>query len=343
MKTNNRIFITLLLISISINSYCQILTIQETVNYINEKLINNQYTTSSTPLLSSLSFIPTPKHDPYNYWDQIAVSEDGRITWSYYKLKETKIIKESETYFYLTDFNEEDLYNISLNSHIPDGGHTNMIYCKNNENCVTDLGNRNENNEFTFSNTSSYFALDTPKGDLYERKKVLNAFKYLFSLVLENEQMKRKDTDPFAPENYKKTISGSTGSNKNNKTVVQLKDANGVYTITVHFGEIVKRFILDSGASHIAISTDLENILLKNNLITESSYLPNAFYRTADGSVSECKRVLLKKITVGGLTVRNVIASIGNYDSPLLLGKSFLDKFKKWSIDNGTGKLSLEL
>lgn len=333
MKTNNKMLLIFLLIYISINSYSQTLSIKETVNYINERLKNGQYSNKK------------PAPDTEYSWSQIAVSEDGRITWSNLKLKlkENKIRTFDEQYFYLTDFNEDDLSNISLDNSAGNGLFTKIIECKNRENCVNYLANRNENNEFTFSNTFRYFFLFVPGGDLYERKKAINAYKYLFSLVLENEHMKRKDTDPFAPENYNKTVSGSKGSINSGKTVVQLKNANGVYNIAVSFDKIVTRFILDSGASDIAISSNLESVLLKNNLISNNSYLPNALYRLADGSVSECKRVLIKRITVGNLTLRNVVASVGNSNTPLLLGRSFLDKFQKWSIDNNTAKITLEM
>ena len=51
---------------------------------------------------------------------------------------------------------------------------------------------------------------------------------------------------------------------------------------------------------------------------------------------------MLRNIIVCDFKVINTIASISGDSAPLLLGKSFLNKFKKWTIDNNTSNLYLE-
>jgi clan AA aspartic protease (TIGR02281 family) len=127
----------------------------------------------------------------------------------------------------------------------------------------------------------------------------------------------------------------------NGNKQIKLEKEGSVYYITVKIGSMVRKFVLDSGASEINISEDLERELILDGIITKSDYLEKGTYKTANG-IQECRRVMLKNVTVGPYTISNVAASISNDNSPILLGKSFLDRFKKWSIDNDKSELILE-
>ena len=48
------------------------------------------------------------------------------------------------------------------------------------------------------------------------------------------------------------------------------------------------------------------------------------------------------KLKVGNFTVKNLIISVGDENSPLLLGKNFLDKFETWTIDNSKKTIKLK-
>jgi hypothetical protein len=48
-------------------------------------------------------------------------------------------------------------------------------------------------------------------------------------------------------------------------------------------------------------------------------------------------------LTVGDKTLQNVTASLAPVNGPLLLGQSFLSRFKSWSIDNQRQVLYLSL
>jgi predicted aspartyl protease len=47
-------------------------------------------------------------------------------------------------------------------------------------------------------------------------------------------------------------------------------------------------------------------------------------------------------LKVGDQTITNVRASIADVNGSLLLGQSFLNKFKSWSQDNATHELVLQ-
>jgi clan AA aspartic protease (TIGR02281 family) len=176
--------------------------------------------------------------------------------------------------------------------------------------------------------------------DIYNNKKLYNAFKYLFALINENGTYIRNDNDPFSPNNFGKgkSIITNDGNNQN----VKLTKEGGLYYLPVTIGNLTKNFILDSGASDVLISQEIEKKLIDNKKITKSNYLSPSLYKIADGSIIECRRLLLPEIKIGNYIVKNVIASIISNGNTLLLGKSFLDKFQSWTIDNNKQILKLE-
>lgn len=176
--------------------------------------------------------------------------------------------------------------------------------------------------------------------DKYLCEKLLNAFKYLLSAIIESGKHERKDADPFAPENYVPQSLSIFGSQKTSR--INLEDNLGVYKIWVKISGINKQFILDSGASDVSISKELEQEFISEGILTKKNYIAPALYKLADGTIIRCRRFVFPEITVGGFTLKNVVASVGVSEAPLLLGKSFLDGFKRWSIDNSTKELILE-
>jgi len=47
-------------------------------------------------------------------------------------------------------------------------------------------------------------------------------------------------------------------------------------------------------------------------------------------------------LKVGDIVLENVVGSVGSSNSSLLLGQSFLGRFKSWSIDNAKHELVLQ-
>lgn len=173
-----------------------------------------------------------------------------------------------------------------------------------------------------------------------KRDKIYNAFRYLVESIKMNEDYQNQDSDPFSNENFKTLYSYITGTKS--KDEIQLKSNNGTYLIFVSINGLKSNFVLDSGASEISISSNFERELIARGLIKKEDYLEQGLYKIANGTIVTQRRINLREVKVGDFTVKNVTASVGNGDIPLLLGKSFLDKFSKWSIDNNTEKLILE-
>ncbi len=73
---------------------------------------------------------------------------------------------------------------------------------------------------------------------------------------------------------------------------------------------------------------------MRAGTIGESDFLGSKTYRLADGSTVPSPTFRIRVLKVGDLEIDNVTASVGDVNGTLLLGQSFLSRFKSWSIDN---------
>lgn len=101
-------------------------------------------------------------------------------------------------------------------------------------------------------------------------------------------------------------------------------------------------FLLDSGASDVTVPPFLFAALIKGGHITRADMIDVRTYITASGT-QDGLRFRMPPITVGGVTVHGVTGSVSPDGPPemLLLGQSFLKRFRSWSIDNQTNELVL--
>jgi hypothetical protein len=71
-------------------------------------------------------------------------------------------------------------------------------------------------------------------------------------------------------------------------------------------------------------------------------FLGKRTYRLADGSTVPSQTFRIKSLKVGDKVLESVTGSIAPVEGSLLLGQSFLSRFKSWSIDNQRHLLVLE-
>jgi clan AA aspartic protease (TIGR02281 family) len=126
--------------------------------------------------------------------------------------------------------------------------------------------------------------------------------------------------------------------------VVKTKELkSGVYEIPCTVNDLPLKFIFDTGASDITISSLDAAFMLKNNYLNEYDFGDRRNYRTASGDIVEGTKVRLRKIKVGDLELNNIDASVvHNQKAPLLFGQSALGKFVKITIDNKNGEIIFE-
>lgn len=112
--------------------------------------------------------------------------------------------------------------------------------------------------------------------------------------------------------------------------------------IAISIGGKTLNYIIDSGASEMGINKSTEKYLKEIGVIRNTDYLPDGNYKLADGSIKQYKRVIVNAVKIGSISVESVAANIVNDNEPLLLGKSFLNRFTYWKINNESQKLELK-
>lgn len=132
-------------------------------------------------------------------------------------------------------------------------------------------------------------------------------------------------------------------SRSKNRMVVQLRSQNGVLTVPVSINDrITLDFVIDSGAADVAIPADVAMTLFRTGSLTANDFLGKRTYRLADGSTIPSDTFRIRSLRVGSMVLDDVTGSIAPVEGPLLLGQSFLSRFRSWSIDNESGVLVLE-
>jgi clan AA aspartic protease (TIGR02281 family) len=147
------------------------------------------------------------------------------------------------------------------------------------------------------------------------------------------------DTDQPVPASGAPASSGTPGL-----TVIPLQPYHGTLTVPVVVDDaLTLRFTVDSGASDVTLPGDVARTLTRMGKLSRSDYLGSGFAVLADGSRVPAQLVVIHSLKVGGIVVHNVTASIGSsHGGELLLGQSFLRRFKSWSIDNRRRVLLLQ-
>jgi clan AA aspartic protease (TIGR02281 family) len=127
------------------------------------------------------------------------------------------------------------------------------------------------------------------------------------------------------------------------KTTVQLKSDGGVFTVPVEInGAITLDFIIDSGASDVSLPADVVSTLIRTGTIQSTDFIGKQTYVLADGSAAPSAVFTIRSLKIGDYLIANVRGSIAPAQGTLLLGQSFLQNFKSWSVDNAKHALILE-
>jgi clan AA aspartic protease (TIGR02281 family) len=116
---------------------------------------------------------------------------------------------------------------------------------------------------------------------------------------------------------------------------VPMVRSGGTYGVPVQInGAITLDFVLDSGASDVSIPSDVFRTLVRTGTITKEDTIGSETYTLADGSRKKATTFRIRSLKVGPKGLEDVKGSVAEDDSPLLLGMSFLSRFRSWSVDN---------
>lgn len=115
---------------------------------------------------------------------------------------------------------------------------------------------------------------------------------------------------------------------------VKMESNGGVYLVPINVNGLDLKFIFDTGASNICISSAEAMVMVRQGKITEKDVLGQERFQDATGGISIGTVVNLNTVNIGGIVLHDVEATVvDNISAPLLLGQTALAKFGKISID----------
>ena len=126
-------------------------------------------------------------------------------------------------------------------------------------------------------------------------------------------------------------------------SAIPMKREGGTYVVPVLINNaITLDFTVDSGASDVSIPADVVTTLIRAGTILDTDFISEQVYVLADGTKVKSHTFRIRSLKVGDRVLENVTGSVSSTKGSLLLGQSFLGRFKSWSIDNSRHVLLLE-
>lgn len=117
-------------------------------------------------------------------------------------------------------------------------------------------------------------------------------------------------------------------------TKVRMEKAGGVYLVPIKVNGLDLKFIFDTGASSICLSSVEALVMYRQGQITQDDFVGQQQFQDATGGISVGTVIRLHTVEIGGIVLRNVEANVvDNIQAPLLLGQTALSKFGKVTID----------
>ena len=115
---------------------------------------------------------------------------------------------------------------------------------------------------------------------------------------------------------------------------IHMEKEAGVYKVPCQVNGLKMKFIFDTGAANVSISSTYAEMMLENGYLEESDFKGTTQSILADGSVVDNAVVNLRKVEIAGQTIENVTALVvPSQNAPLLLGQSVIQRLGKVSID----------
>lgn len=127
-------------------------------------------------------------------------------------------------------------------------------------------------------------------------------------------------------------------SKKSAKGVITLETRweDGVLTMPCTVNGLRLRFIFDTGASSVCISSTEALFMLKNGYLGEKDIGGSVQSIIANGDIVDSTEITLREIEVGGIVLKNVQATVTHgLDAPLLFGQSAISKLGTIQIEDG--------
>jgi len=109
---------------------------------------------------------------------------------------------------------------------------------------------------------------------------------------------------------------------------------NGMTFLKIKTGSLVQFWLFDTGATDLLINSEMEQQLKKENILLQENYLGTGEYEMANGVIDTCRKYKIDNIRIGKYAVNNVTVAVTDKGKKIIVGKSLLNKFSSWMINN---------
>lgn len=123
---------------------------------------------------------------------------------------------------------------------------------------------------------------------------------------------------------------------------VQMISVLGMHKLKITIGGSTKIWMLDSGAADLLASDEYAKELKDKGVLSEMNYIGEGAYSLANNNVLQCKRYKINGLKIGRFELNNVVLATSKQAKEFLLGKSVLNKFSEWTLDNRRDLLILK-
>lgn len=118
------------------------------------------------------------------------------------------------------------------------------------------------------------------------------------------------------------------------QNVIKMEKEGGVFKIPCVVNGLRLKFVLDTGAAAVSLSSNIANMMFDNGYIDKGDIIGTSTARLADGRTVTNIEIILKEIKIGDYSLNNVRAWVSeNQSAPLLLGQSALKQIGNYSIE----------
>ena len=123
---------------------------------------------------------------------------------------------------------------------------------------------------------------------------------------------------------------------------ITMEKDGGVFKVPCEVNGAKMKFIFDTGATMVSLSLSMANYLYDNNFIDEYDFEDLQEFMDANGTVTEHLIINIRDLSISGLHIKNVKASVNpNQEASLLLGLSAIQRLGKVSINGNILTIAL--
>jgi hypothetical protein len=122
---------------------------------------------------------------------------------------------------------------------------------------------------------------------------------------------------------------------------IKVLNLHGMTYLKMKTGSMVQFWLFDTGSSDLLINKDMETILKEEGIIKPENYIGTGQYEMANGMIDTCRKYTINGVRVGKFTLNNVMVAVTDKGKKIIVGRSLLNKFTNWVIDNKNNTLVL--